>query len=33
MQKIEIKYLGPVQELEMDIKDFNLLKILRGQTP
>lgn len=25
MQKIEIKYLGPVQELEMDIKDFNLL--------
>lgn len=23
--KIEIKYLGPVQELEMDIKDFNLL--------
>lgn len=25
MQKIEIKYLGPVQELEMEIKDFNLL--------
>lgn len=25
MQKIEIRYLGPVQELEMDIKDFNLL--------
>lgn len=25
MQKIELKYLGPVQELEMDIKDFNLL--------
>ena len=25
MQKIEIKYLGQVQELEMDIKDFNLL--------
>ncbi len=24
-KKIEIKYLGPVQELEMDIKDFNLL--------
>lgn len=25
MQKIKIKYLGPVQELEMEIKDFNLL--------
>ena len=25
MQKIEIKYLGPVKELEMEIKDFNLL--------
>ena len=25
MHKIEIKYLGPVQELEMEIKDFNLL--------
>lgn len=25
MQKIEIKYLGPVRELEMEIKDFNLL--------
>lgn len=25
MQKIEIKYLGPVQELEMEVKDFNLL--------
>lgn len=25
MQRIEIRYLGPVQELEMEIKDFNLL--------
>lgn len=25
MQKIEIKYLGPIRELEMQIKDFNLL--------
>lgn len=25
MQKIIIKYLGPVRELEMEIKDFNLL--------
>lgn len=25
MQKIAIKYLGPVKELEMDIKDFNVL--------
>lgn len=25
MQKIAIKYLGPVKELEMEIKDFNLL--------
>lgn len=25
MQKIEIKYLGPVKELKMEIKDFNLL--------
>lgn len=25
LQKIEIKYLGPVKELKMDIKDFNLL--------
>lgn len=25
MQKITIKHLGPIQELEMDIKDFNLL--------
>lgn len=25
MQKIEIRYLGPVQELELEIKDFNLL--------
>lgn len=25
MQKIIIRYLGPVKELEMDIKDFNLL--------
>ena len=25
MQKIEIRYLGPVKELKMDIKDFNLL--------
>lgn len=24
MQKIIIKYLGPVRELEMEIKDFNL---------
>lgn len=25
MQRIKIKHLGPVQELEMEIKDFNLL--------
>lgn len=25
MQRIEIRYLVPVQELEMEIKDFNLL--------
>lgn len=25
LQKIEIKYLGPVKELKMEIKDFNLL--------
>ncbi len=25
MQKVEIKYLGPIKELRMDIKDFNLL--------
>ena len=25
MQKIIIKYLGSVRELEMEIKDFNLL--------
>lgn len=25
LQKIEIKYLGPVKELNMDIKEFNLL--------
>lgn len=25
MQKIEIRYLGPVKEVEMEIKDFNLL--------
>lgn len=25
MQKIKIKYLGPIRELEMQIKDFNLL--------
>ena len=25
MQRIEIKYLGPVKELNMEIKDFNLL--------
>ena len=25
MQKIVIKYLGPIKELELEIKDFNLL--------
>lgn len=25
MQEIQIKYLGPVKELKMEIKDFNLL--------
>lgn len=25
MQKIEIRYLGPIKELDMEIKDFNLL--------
>lgn len=25
MQKIEIKYLGPIKEINMEIKDFNLL--------
>ena len=25
MQKVIIKHLGPIKELEMEIKDFNLL--------
>ena len=30
MQKVIIKHLGPIKELEMEIKDFNLLPALQS---